>query len=65
MNKDDFEGSLILEKLAEMDLVESFFEAIDNDDFSLVKKLMKSAKIDSQSIEIVVAKMAQTDGVDD
>lgn len=62
MNKDDFEGSLVLEKLAEMDLVESFFEAIDNDDFALVQKLMKKAKIDAETIETVIAKMAQADG---
>jgi len=65
VNRDNFEGSLVLEKLAEMDLVESFFEAIDNDDFSLAKSLMVKAKIDAESIESVLTQMTEADGLRD
>lgn len=41
MNEDDFEGTLVLEKLAEINKVEAFFEAIDSDDFGKAHSLMK------------------------
>jgi hypothetical protein len=57
-----FEGTLVLEKLAEIDKVDEFFEAIDSDDFPAAEKLMKAAKVDSATIGIVLRKMAQADG---
>lgn len=62
MAEQDFEGTLVLEKLAVIDKVDEFFEAIDADDFALAEKLMKSAKIDSATIAIVLQKMADADG---
>ncbi len=62
MEEDSFEGTLVLEKLAEIDKVDEFFEAIDADDFILAKNLMKAAKVDSATIALVLQKMAQADG---
>ncbi len=62
MDESDFEGTLVLEKLAEIDKVDDFFEAIDSDDFSKAKALMKKAHIDSETIEIVLKKMSEADG---
>ncbi len=57
----DFEGTLVLEKLAEIDKVEDFFEAIDSDDFAKAQSLMKLADIDAQTISIVLRKMKNPD----
>lgn len=59
MNEDDFEGSLVLEKLAELDKVEEFFEAVDNDDFEAAKSLMKIAGLDPETIAIVLKQMEE------
>jgi len=62
MQESDFEGTLVLEKLAEIGAVDEFFEAIDADDFERAKKLMKRAGIDTQTILTVLKKMADADG---
>lgn len=62
MDENDFEGTLVLEKLAEIGKVDDFFEAIDADDFGKAKSLMKKAKIDSEMIAIVLKKMSDADG---
>ena len=62
MDERDFEGTLVLEKLAEIGRVEEFFEAIDNDDFQRATALMKRANIDSDTIAIVLKKMRDADG---
>ena len=62
MEEQDFEGTLVLEKLAEINKVDEFFEAIDSDDFSKAKALMKRAQVDSETIEIVLKKMGDADG---
>lgn len=62
MNETDFEGTLVLEKLAEIGKLDAFFEAIDSDDFENARRLMKHAGLDSQTIGIVLAKMADADG---
>jgi hypothetical protein len=54
MDADDFEGTLILEKLAELGKVEAFYEAIDSDDLAKVQKLMRLAGIDSETIAWVL-----------
>ena len=60
MNEQSFEGTLVLEKLAEVDKVDEFFEAVDSDDFDKAKQLMKIAGVDSESIAIVLKKMADS-----
>ena len=62
MYETDFEGTLVLEKLALIDKVDAFFEAIDADDFEWAKSLMKRAGVDSETIAIVLKKMAEADG---
>ena len=62
MDEIDFEGTLVLEKLAEFGLVDLFFEAVDSDDIEKAKALMKKAKIDSDTIRIVLKMM---NGVED
>ena len=62
MDENDFEGTLVLEKLAEINKVEAFMEAIDSDDFSKAKALMKRANVDSDTIAMVIKKMQNADG---
>jgi hypothetical protein len=61
MDENNFEGTLVLEKLAEVGKVEDFFDAIDSDDFDQAKLLMKAAGIDSESIKIVLRKMSDSE----
>lgn len=62
MDQDDFEGTLVLEKMAEIGKLDQFFEAIDNDDFQQVIRMMKRARIDSKTISMLVQKMKDADG---
>lgn len=62
MNEDQFEGTLVLEKLAQVGKVEAFFDAVDSDDFEEAKKLMTSAGVDKETIRLVLNKMADSDG---
>jgi hypothetical protein len=62
MDESDFEGTLVLEKLAEIGKVDAFYEAIDSDDFAMAKSLMKRAGVDSQTVAIVLKKMSDADG---
>lgn len=57
MDEKDFEGTLVLEKLAEIGKVDAFFEAIDADDFGKAQRLMKKAQLDNQTIAMVLQKM--------
>ncbi len=61
MNENDFEGTLVLEKLAEIDQLDAFFEAIDADDFDRARSLMKRARIDQETMNWVLKKMADAD----
>ncbi len=64
MDDQDFEGTLVLEKLGEIGKVDDFFDAVDSDDFKRAAYLMRSANIDAKTIAIVLAKMAAADGED-
>ncbi len=57
MEDENFEGSLVLEKLASFNLLNKFYNAVDNDDIELVKKLLKHAQIDRDEIKIVIEKI--------
>jgi hypothetical protein len=59
MDEADFEGTLVLEKLSEIGMLDDFFEAIDSDDLALAKALMKRAKIDSATISLVLQKIVE------
>lgn len=62
MDESDFEGTLVLEQLAEIDRVEDFFDAIDADDVDRAVSLMKRANVDVPTIAMVVKKMEAADG---
>jgi hypothetical protein len=57
----DFEGTLVLEKLAAIGKVEDFFDAIDADDVERATALMKRAKLDTATIAVVVRKLEEGD----
>ena len=61
MDESDFEGTIILEKLAEIGKVEDFFDAVDSDNFGKVKSLMRLAKLDATTIAIVIDKMINSE----
>ncbi|MDZ4663090.1 MAG: hypothetical protein SGJ18_15875 [Pseudomonadota bacterium] len=61
MDENDFEGTLVLEKLAEINKVDDFFDAIDSDNFNKAQSLMRQANIDSETISIVLKKMSEAD----
>jgi hypothetical protein len=62
MDEADFEGTLVLEKLAAISKVEDFFDAVDADDVVRATALMKKANIDAPTIANVIRKMEATDG---
>ena len=61
MDERDFDGTLVLEQLAQIGCVEEFFEAIDADDVARAAALMKRAKIDAATIGVVIEKMEEGD----
>ncbi len=62
MNEKDFEGTIVLEKLAEAGTVDAFFDAVDDDNFKTAGLLMRQAGIDAETIKTVMKKMADADG---
>ena len=58
MDEENFEGTLVLEKLAAIDQVDAFFEAVDSDDFEEAKRLMRRAQVDAGTIQLVLRKMS-------
>jgi hypothetical protein len=62
MNSDDFDGTLVLEKLAEIDKKAAFFEAVDSDNFEEARRLIRVAGIDAATIQVVLGKMAEAAG---
>ena len=62
MDEKDFEGTLVLEKLAEIGKIDAFFEAIDSDNFGKARQLMQRAGVDAESIAFVLKKMHEADG---
>jgi iron uptake system EfeUOB component EfeO/EfeM len=62
VDEDDFEGTLVLEQLAEIGQVEAFFDAVDSDDIDRAVSLMKRARIDASTVAMVVQRMRDADG---
>ena len=62
MDEDDFEGTVVLEKLVEAGKLDAFYEAIDSDDFDQARRLLRGAGVDAETIQIVIKKMAEADG---
>lgn len=61
MDESDFEGTVVLERLASIGKVEEFFEAIDSDNAQRAAALMKRAQIDAPTIAVVLKKMRESD----
>lgn len=61
MNENDFEGTLVLEKIAQIGKLDSFMEAIDSDDLHRIKSIMKKANIDAETISTVLKKVIGAD----
>lgn len=57
MEEKDFEGTLVLEKMAQINKLDDFMEAIDNDNYRKAQELMKKASVDAKTIAIVLKKM--------
>lgn len=62
MDENNFEGTIVLERLAEIGKVDDFFDAIDSDDFDRIKSLMKKAGLDSDTIAEVLKKIREANG---
>ena len=62
MEETEFEGTLVLEKLAAIGRVDDFFEAIDSDDIEEAVALMRAADVDRATIATVVEKIEAADG---
>jgi hypothetical protein len=59
MSEIDFEGTIILEKMAEIDLLDDFYEAIDADNLYQVEILLRKADIDDETIEEVLRQIEE------
>ena len=57
MTEEILDGTEVLEKLAEIDLLDDFWEAIDTDNFSLALQLMSRVGIDDEMKHWVVSRM--------
>ncbi|MCB0369913.1 MAG: hypothetical protein KDD34_00215 [Bdellovibrionales bacterium] len=64
MKESDFEGTVILEKMAALEKIDEFFDAIDSDDFEKVKFLLRQANVDHEIIAMVIQKMMTGDSRD-
>jgi hypothetical protein len=62
MDEKEFDGTIVLEQLAEIGGVEDFFDAVDSDDVERAVKLMKAARVSPSTIATVVRKMEDSDG---
>lgn len=62
MDERDFEGTVVLERLAEIGRLEDFFEAVDSDDVQRAASLMRKAGVDASTIAMVIEKMEDGDG---
>ena len=54
MDESDFEGSHILERLASLNLVDEFFQAIDSDNLDEVESMMEHAGFNEETIQSVL-----------
>jgi hypothetical protein len=61
MDESDFEGSLVLERLALIDRVDEFFDAVDADDVAPARALMRQAGLDEATIAVVERKIANAE----
>ncbi|HVV52792.1 MAG TPA: hypothetical protein VHO06_24235 [Polyangia bacterium] len=62
MDESDFDGTLVLERLAAIGRLEDFFDAVDADDVERATALMRRADVDAATIAVVVRKIEAADG---
>lgn len=62
MEETDFEGTLVLERLAAVGKLEDFFDAVDSDDVERAVLIMRNANVDATTIATVIRKMEESDG---
>ena len=62
MDDGEFEGTLVLEKLAAVGRLDDFADAVDADDTGTAEFLMEMAGVDAGTIETVLRKMRLADG---
>jgi hypothetical protein len=51
----DYEGSLVLERLAEAGLIDAFYEAVDSDDLKRAKEIMCEAGVDEALVRQTIS----------
>ena len=61
MDQKHFEGTIVLERLAEVHRLDEFFDAVDADDFARAVQIMRSADLDADTIAVVLQKMSDGD----
>lgn len=61
MEEVEFEGSSVLEQLAQAGNLDRFLEAVDADDFQLAASIMRQSRIDQDVIQHVLNKMREAD----
>lgn len=61
MDDEDFEGTTVLELLAAIGGLDAFSDAVDADDRRKAIALMRSANIDSDTVAMVLRRMAAGD----
>lgn len=59
MNNDDL-GSLVLEKLAELGLIDDFYKAVDSDDFSKIEEVLSSAGVEDKTIGSIIQQLVES-----
>jgi len=64
VDQSDFEGTLVLERFAELGKLDEFYEAIDSDDKQRVRTLMRKAGFNLEEIDCVLGEMDNTDRMD-
>ena len=57
MDESELEGSMVLERLAEVDKVQDFYDAIDADNFVLARELMELVNTDENIIRLILKKV--------
>lgn len=60
-DNDDFDGSLILEKLAEAGRLDDFYESIDEDDFKRARKILRETGFPIEMIHRVIQEIQDAD----
>lgn len=59
MDEAEFDGTDVLEKIASINRIDEFFEALDADNFDQIKYLMKRAGLDADTRAWVIKKMKE------